>query len=42
MLYALLTQNLESKVADRAQKFGVRTNAIFYALKKMKVTQKKR
>jgi putative transposase len=35
-------QNPDSKLADRAQKFGVRTNAIFYALNKMKVTRKKK
>lgn len=35
-------QNPEAKLADRAQKFGVRTNAIFYALKEMKITRKKK
>jgi transposase len=34
-------QNLESKLADRAKKFGVNTTAIFYALKRMKITRKK-
>lgn len=35
-------QNPDSKLAERAQKFGVRTNAIFYALKKMNITRKKK
>jgi putative transposase len=35
-------QNPDTKLADRAQKFGVRTNAIFYALKEMKITRKKK
>ena len=34
-------QNPESKLADRAKKFGVNTTAIFYALKRMKITIKK-
>jgi hypothetical protein len=35
-------QNPESRLADRAKKFGVNTTAIFYALKKiMKITRKK-
>ena len=34
-------QNPESKLADRAKKFGVNTTAIFYALKRMKITRKK-
>ncbi len=35
-------ENPDSKLADRARKFGVRTNAIFYALTKMKITRKKK
>jgi len=34
-------QNPESKLADRAKKFGVNPTAIFYALKRMKITRKK-
>ena len=34
-------QNPESRLADRAKKFGVNTTAIFYALKIMKITRKK-
>ncbi len=35
-------ENPDSKLADRARKFGVRINAIFYALTKMKITRKKK
>merc|ERR1712226_1822616 len=35
-------QNPESKLADRAKKFGVNPTAIFYALKRMKITRKKK
>jgi transposase len=35
-------QNPESKFSDRAKKFGVNQPAIFYALKKMKITKKKK
>ena len=35
-------ENPESKLAERARKFGVRTNAIFYASTKMKIARKKR
>ena len=34
-------QNPESKLADRAKKIGVNQPAIFYALKRMKITRKK-
>jgi transposase len=34
-------QNPESKLADRAKKIGVNPKAIFYALKRMKITRKK-
>ena len=34
-------ENPESKLSDRAKKFGVNPTAIFYALKKMKITRKK-
>ena len=34
-------QNPESKLADRAKKIRVNTTAIFYALKRMKITRKK-
>ena len=32
----------EARLIDRAKKFGVRPNAIHYALKKMKITRKKK
>lgn len=35
-------QNPDAKLADRAQTFGVRTNAIFYAMKEMGITRKKK
>ena len=35
-------QNPELKLSDRAKSFGVRTNAIWYAMKEMKITRKKR
>jgi putative transposase len=35
-------ENPESRLRDRAEKFGVRPSAICYALKKMKVTRKKK
>lgn len=35
-------QNPDTKLVERAQKFGVRSSAIFYALRKMKITRKKR
>lgn len=35
-------QNPDTKLSERAKKFGVRTNAIFYALKEMKITRKKK
>ena len=35
-------QNPESKLADRAKNFGVNSTAIFYALKRMKITRKKK
>ena len=34
-------QNPESKLADRVKKIGVNPKAIFYALKRMKITRKK-
>lgn len=34
-------KNPEATLAQRAEKFGVRQNAIFYALKEMKITRKK-
>ena len=41
-VYTAVKQNLESKLSDRAKKFGVNPTAIFYALKKMKITRKKK
>lgn len=35
-------ENPESRLIDRAKKFGVTINAIYYALKKMKITRKKK
>jgi putative transposase len=35
-------ENPEARLRDRAEKFGVRPSAICYALKKMKVTRKKK
>ena len=35
-------QNPESKLVERAEKFGVSVSAISHALKKMKITRKKR
>ena len=40
-VYTAVKQNLESKLSDRAKKFGVNPTAIFYALKRMKITRKK-
>jgi putative transposase len=37
-----IEQNPEKKLSDRAKMFGVRTNAIWYAIKEMKITRKKR
>ncbi len=34
-------QNPETKLSERARKFGVRVNAIFYALREMRITKKK-
>jgi hypothetical protein len=34
-VYTAVKQNLESKLSDRAKKFGVNPTAIFYALKRM-------
>ena len=34
-------ENPESKLSDRAKKFGVNPTAIFYALKRIKITKKK-
>ena len=34
-------QNSQSKLSDKAKKFGVNQPAIFYALKRMKITRKK-
>ena len=41
-VYTAVKQNLESKLSDRAKKFGVNQPAIFYALKRMKITRKKK
>jgi putative transposase len=35
-------ENPDTQLADRAQKLGVRPSAICYALKKMKITRKKK
>ncbi|EGJ28394.1 transposase [Moorena producens 3L] len=35
-------ENPDAKLIERAKKFGVRPSAIFYALKKMKITRKKK
>ncbi len=35
-------ENPDTKLADRAQKLGVRPSAICYALEKMKITRKKK
>jgi putative transposase len=35
-------QNPDLKLSDRAKKFGVRTNAVWYAIKEMKITRKKK
>jgi putative transposase len=37
-----IEQNPDAKLLDRAKKFGVRTNAIWYAMKEMKMTRKKK
>ncbi len=34
-------ENPDAKLADRAEKLGVKTNTVWYALKKMKITRKK-
>jgi putative transposase len=34
-------QNPGVKLSERARKFGVRTNAIWYTMKEMKITRKK-
>lgn len=34
-------QNPNLKLSQRAKRFGVRTNAIWYAMKEMKITRKK-
>ncbi len=34
-------ENPDARLIDRAKKFWVRPSAIFYALKQMKITQKK-
>jgi len=33
-------QNPDLKLSDRAKNFGVRTNAVWYAIKEMKITRK--
>ena len=38
----MLSRILTTKLSDRAKKFGVRTNAIWYAMKEMKLTRKKK
>ena len=35
-------ENPDAKLSQRAKKFGVNPSAIFYALKKMKITRKKK
>jgi len=35
-------ENPEARLIERARKFGVRARAICYALKKMKITRKKK
>lgn len=35
-------QNPDLKLSDRAKKFEVRTNAVWYAIEKMKITRKKK
>lgn len=35
-------QNPDLKLSDRAKNFGVRTNAVWYAIKEMKITRKKK
>jgi hypothetical protein len=37
-----IQENPESRLKQRAEKFGVSTTAIFKAIKKMKITRKKR
>ena len=37
-----IEENPDEKLAERAKKFGVRTNAIWYAIKEMKITRKKK
>ena len=37
-----IKQNPESKLADRDKKIGVNPTAIFYALKRMKITRTKK
>lgn len=34
-------QNPDRKLSDRAKAFGVRTNAVWYAIKEMRITVKK-
>ena len=41
-VYTAVKQNLESKLSDRAKKFGVNQPAIFYALKRMNFPWKKK
>ena len=35
-------ENPDARLIDRAKKFGVRPSAIYYALKQMKITRKKK
>ena len=35
-------ENPDAKLIERAKKFGVHTSAIWYAMKKMKITRKKK
>jgi hypothetical protein len=37
-----IQENPESRLKQRAEKFGVSTTAIFKAIKKMKITRKKK
>jgi putative transposase len=37
-----IQENPEARLKQRAEKFGVSTTAIFKALKKMKITRKKK
>jgi len=36
-----IEQNPDTKLSDRAKNFGVRTNAIWYAMNEMRMTRKK-